>query len=99
MIHEIVPISLGKDRLERVAMKTSCRGAHTAKWILAFFLIPASLMAESVSLKRVVEFALTHATGAAITAADEQHASANYPEFRNTSVPQLSPGRAWAIRT
>jgi outer membrane protein TolC len=80
------------DRSERVAMKTSCRGAHTAKWILAFVLLPASLLAEPVSLKRVVELALTHATGAAITAADEQHASASYRELRNNYIPQLSTG-------
>ncbi len=73
-------------------MKTSCRGAHTAKWILAFVLLPASLLAEPVSLKRVVELALTHATGAAITAADEQHASASYRELRNNYIPQLSTG-------
>ena len=73
-------------------MKTLCRGTHTAKWTLAFFLIPASLLAESVSLKRVVELALIHATGAAITAADEQHASANYEELRNNYIPQLATG-------
>jgi outer membrane protein TolC len=73
-------------------MKTLCRGTHTAKWTLAFFLIPASLLAESVSLKRVVELALTHATAAAITAADEQQASANYQELRNNYIPQLATG-------
>ncbi len=73
-------------------MKTSCRGAHTAKWILAFLLLPASLLAEPVSLRRIVELALTHATGAAITAADEQHASASYRELRNNYIPQLSTG-------
>ena len=73
-------------------MKTLCRGTHTAKWTLAFFLIPASLLAQSVSLKRVVELALTHATGAVIAAADEQHASANYQELRNTYIPQLATG-------
>jgi outer membrane protein TolC len=73
-------------------MKTSCRGAHAAKWILAFLLLPASLLAEPVSLKRVVELALTHATGAAITAADEALASASYQELRNEYIPQLSSG-------
>ena len=73
-------------------MKTLCRGTHTAKWTLAFFLIPASLLAESVSLKRVVELALTHATGAAITAADEERASANYRELRNRYIPVLATG-------
>jgi outer membrane protein TolC len=80
------------DRSERVAMKTSRRGASTAQWILAVALLPASLLAEPVSLKRVVELALTHATGAAITAADENHASASYHELRNSYIPQLSTG-------
>jgi len=73
-------------------MKTSCRGALTAMWILAVVLFPTSLLAEPVSLKRVVELALAHATGAAITAADEQRAAASYRELRNSYVPQLSTG-------
>ncbi len=73
-------------------MKTQSRGAHTAKWILAVLLLPASLAAEPVSLKRVVELALSHATGAAIAAADEAHASAAYEELRDNYVPQLSTG-------
>lgn len=73
-------------------MKTSRRGAPAAQWILTVVLLPASLLAEPVSLKRVVELALTHATGAAITAADEQRASASYQELRNNYVPQLSTG-------
>ena len=51
-------------------MKTSYRGVRTAKWILAFLLLPASLLAEPIPFKRAVELALSHATGAAITAAD-----------------------------
>ncbi|HKH99464.1 MAG TPA: TolC family protein [Candidatus Sulfotelmatobacter sp.] len=73
-------------------MKTSCLGAHTAKWILAVVLLPSSLLAEPVSLKRVVELALSHATGTAIAAADVAYASANYQELRNHYVPQLSTG-------
>jgi len=86
------PYRSEKDVPERVAMNTSNRGASTAKWILTFFLLSASLLAEPVSLKRVVQLALTHATGTAITAADEQHASASYRELRNNYVPQLSTG-------
>ncbi len=73
-------------------MKTLSRGARTAKWILAVLLLPASLVAEPVSLKRVVELALSHATGAAIAAADEAHASAGYRELRDNYVPQFSTG-------
>ena len=73
-------------------MKTPRRGALTAQWLVAFLLFPASLLAEPVSLKRIIELALTHATGAAIAAADEQHASAGYRELRNNYIPQLSTG-------
>ena len=73
-------------------MKTSCRAARTTKWILAVVLLPTSLLAEPVSLKRVVELALAHATGAAIAAADEQRASATYRELHNNYVPQISTG-------
>jgi outer membrane protein TolC len=73
-------------------MKTSCLGGRTAKWILAIVLFPASLLAEPVSLKRVVELALTHATGTAIAAADEQRAAASYRELRNNYIPQLTTG-------
>jgi len=73
-------------------MKTSCLGGRTAKWILAVVLLPASLLAEPMSLKRVVELALTHATSAAITAADEQRAAASYRELRNNYIPQLTTG-------
>lgn len=73
-------------------MKTSWRGAHTAKWIMTFLLIPASLLAEPVSLKRVVELALNHATGAAVAAADERRAAAAFQELRNNYIPQLATG-------
>ncbi len=73
-------------------MKTSCHGARTAKWILAVVLLPSSLLGEPVSLKRVVELALAHATSAGLAAADEQHAAANYRELRNNYIPQLSTG-------
>lgn len=64
----------------------------SAKWILAVLFLPASLLAEPVSLKRVVELALTHATSGAISAADEQRSAAGYRELRNSYIPQLSTG-------
>jgi len=73
-------------------MKTLCRGARTAKWILAVVLLPSSLLAEPVSLKRVVELALTHSTGAAIAAADEERVAASYRELHNNYIPQFSTG-------
>lgn len=60
--------------------------------VLAFVLVPATLLANPVSLKRVVELALTHATGTAIAAADEQHAAAAYRDLRNSYIPQLMTG-------
>jgi outer membrane protein TolC len=79
-------------RREEVAMKNPWNGSNTSKWILAFLLLQASLLAETVSLKRVVQLALTHATGAAIAAADAQHASATYQELRDNYIPQLATG-------
>jgi outer membrane protein TolC len=76
----------------RDAMKTPRSGASSAKWILSVVLLPASLLADPVPLKRVVELALTHATGAAIVAADQQQASAAYRELHNNYIPQLMTG-------
>jgi len=73
-------------------MKNPCRGAHRATFILALVLLPASLLAEPVPLKRVVELALVHATGSAIAAADEERAAAGYRELRNNYIPQISTG-------
>jgi len=60
--------------------------------ILAIVVLPASLMAEPVPLKRVVELALSHATGGAIAAADEQRAAASVHELRNSYIPQVTVG-------
>jgi len=73
-------------------MKNPCSRANRAKWILTVLLLPTSLLAEPVPLKRVVELALAHAAGAAISAADEQRAAASYHEFRDSYIPQLSAG-------
>jgi len=73
-------------------MKTSSRRAFPVKWILSTVLIPASLLAEPVPLKRVVELALTHATAAAIASADENRAAAGYRELRDGYIPQVSTG-------
>jgi outer membrane protein TolC len=68
------------------------KNLRLAPWILVFFIFPASLLAEPVPLKRVVELALTHGTGPAIAAADEQHAAAAYRELRNDYIPQVVAG-------
>lgn len=77
-------------------MKTSCRPQKkitlTVTSILAVALIPSSLLAEPVPLKRIVELALSHATAGAIAAADEQRTDAAYRELRNNYIPQLTTG-------
>lgn len=73
-------------------MKSACGVARLLTWILAVILVPVSGLAEPVPLKRIVQLALSHATGAAITAADEQHAAAGYRELRDGYIPQVSTG-------
>jgi outer membrane protein TolC len=74
-------------------MKTrSWRTARIHKLLLPILLLPASLLAEPITLRHAVELALKHANGAAIAAADEQHASAAYHELRNSYVPQVTAG-------
>src|ERR1700685_1437018 len=70
----------------------SRRSPRVHKLALAILLFPASLLAEPVTLRHAVELALQHATGIAITAADQQHASASYRELRNSYIPQLTAG-------
>jgi outer membrane protein TolC len=71
-------------------MTNLCRGVRNPKWVLALVLIPASVVAEPIPLKRVVELTLTHATGIAISGADEQRAADSYRELKDSYIPQLS---------
>ena len=73
-------------------MRTFCCGARTVKWILAIALVPATALAEPVPLRRVVELALSHATGTAMASADEQRAAATYRELRDSYIPQVATG-------
>ena len=73
-------------------MKPSSRGALILLWTLAIVFTPASLLAEPVPLRRVVELALSHATGSGIAAADEQRAAAAYRDLRDSYIPQLATG-------
>src|SRR5271163_3964180 len=67
--------------------------ARIHKLLLAVLvLLPASLLAEPVTLHHAVELALQHATGISIAASDELHASASYRELRNSYIPQLNAG-------
>ncbi|HXO32746.1 MAG TPA: TolC family protein, partial [Candidatus Acidoferrales bacterium] len=62
--------------------------------LLFLLLLPASLLAEPLTLKHAVELALQHANGAAIAAADQQNAAANTRELRSSYLPQLTTGAA-----
>jgi outer membrane protein len=67
-------------------------GVRIYKVLLAVLFLPASLLAEPVTLRRAVELALSHATGISIATAEQQHASASYRELRNSYIPQLTAG-------
>ena len=73
-------------------MKTSFRSARIVLFLMSILLLTTSLPAEPVPLKRVVELALAHATGAAIAAAEEQRAAAGYRELHNSYIPQFTAG-------
>jgi outer membrane protein TolC len=75
-------------------MKSKSRtSARIHKLLLAILIIlPASLLAEPITLHQAVELALKHATGISIAADDQQHASASYRELRNSYIPQLNAG-------
>jgi len=71
----------------------SWSGAAIHKLLLvAFLFLPASLLAEPLTLRHAVELALQHANGVAIAAAEQQNASANYRELHNNYLPQVAAG-------
>jgi len=70
----------------------SCCLARAQALAALLFLLPASLLAQPVTLRHAVELALKHATAADIAAADEQRAFAAYRELRNNFIPQLTAG-------
>ena len=68
-------------------------GRVVHKLLLTVFLfLPVSMLAEPLTMRHAVELALQHANGIAMSAADEQHASASYRELRNSYIPQLNAG-------
>jgi outer membrane protein TolC len=75
-------------------MKTNSRPRACSCAIITAILLflPASLLADPVTLRHAVDLALKHATGASIALADEQHASASYRELRNSYIPQINAG-------
>ena len=60
--------------------------------LTVLFLLPTASFAEPLTMRHAVELALQHANGIAMSAADEQHASASYRELRNSYIPQLNAG-------
>jgi outer membrane protein TolC len=60
--------------------------------VALLLLLPASVLAEPITLRQTVELALKHATSAAIAADDVQHASATYRELHNSYIPQVTVG-------
>lgn len=60
--------------------------------LVAFLLAPCTLTAEPVTLKRVVELALSHGTSAAAAEAMAQRAYASYRAARNQYLPTLVIG-------
>jgi outer membrane protein TolC len=63
------------------------------KLLLAILsLMPASLLAEPLTLKHAVELAVAHGTAVAVAQADQKRAVAAYSELRNNYIPQLIAG-------
>jgi outer membrane protein TolC len=93
-----MPVQSFPDSSAEDKMKTNSRSMCT--WIIcaqafllaALFLLPVSLAAEPISLKRVVELALTHGTAASVAEADQKRYLAQYFEVRNNYIPQLIAG-------
>jgi outer membrane protein TolC len=72
--------------------KTSWSRARVLAFLWPLVLLPASLLAEPLTLRQAVELALQHATSLGIASADQQHFSASYRELRNSYIPQLNAG-------
>jgi outer membrane protein TolC len=59
---------------------------------VVLLLLPASLVAEPISLKQAVELALQHSSSAAIATAEQKNASAGYRDVRDNYLPQIVVG-------
>jgi outer membrane protein TolC len=73
-------------------MKTKPWSTLLLRFLAVFLLFPASLSAEPLPLKRVVELALSHGTAASVAEADQKRFLAQYLEVRNNYIPQLIAG-------
>jgi outer membrane protein TolC len=79
-----------------------CHGTSLSRLLCVLIcLLPVTLSAEPVPLKRAVELALSHSTTSAIATADEQRAFAAYRELRNNYIPQgtigSGLGKSWGF--
>src|SRR5580698_6707471 len=76
-----------------IMKRTSWSGTRVPAFLSALLVfLPASLLAEPVTLRQAVELALQHATSLGVASADQQHFSASYRELRNSYIPQLIAG-------
>ena len=69
-----------------------CASRASVTLLAVVLFLPASLLAEPVPLKRMVELALKHATASEIAEADVQRAADDYHELRDNYIPQLTVG-------
>ncbi|MFY9741251.1 MAG: TolC family protein [Candidatus Sulfotelmatobacter sp.] len=67
-------------------------GTRSYSFLALILLLPASLFAQTITLRQAVQLALQHASGIGISAAEEKHANASYRELRNSYIPQLNVG-------
>jgi outer membrane protein TolC len=93
-----VPVQSFPDSSEEDKMKTKTKpNPHSiiraqALLFAVLLWLSATLAAEPVPLKRVVELALSHGTAGAVANADQKRFLAQYLEVRNQYIPQLIAG-------
>jgi len=102
MLPKPVPVQSFPDSSEEDKMKTKTKpnprciiraqAQFLGALLLMLSILSASLAAEPVPLKRVVELALSHGTAGAIANADQKRFMAQYLEVRNQYIPQLIAG-------
>lgn len=79
--------------MRRNSWCVKCAPAAVVLVLLSLLLLlPTSVLAEPVPLRRMVDLALKHATATAIATADEERAAAAYRELRNSFIPQFNIG-------
>jgi outer membrane protein TolC len=82
-----------EDQMKMNKKPNRCSIVRAQTLLLAVLLsLSATLAAEPVPLKRVVELALSHGTAGAVANADQKRFLAQYLEVRNQYIPQLIAG-------